>query len=219
MLPLQWRRVEPMCDISLNAWLSLMERLELGHNEGTFKKLRMAYAEQHRHYHTAAHIKATLKHLKEAQHVAQRPDEMALALWFHDAIYKPFSKTNEQHSANWCVSFLADNAAHADVITRVHDLIMATCHQAATTPLHRDQALMVDVDLSILGAHSDLYAQYESWIRAEYRWVPGFMFRKQRKTLLTQLLAQSRLYHTEYFQLRYEAQARKNLTWAVKRLQ
>jgi hypothetical protein len=47
----------------------------------------------------------------------------------------------------------------------VHQLIMATCHAALpTTP---DQALLVDIDLSILGADSERFDEYEVQVRQE----------------------------------------------------
>ncbi len=193
-----------------------MSKFDFAENQQTFQALNKAYAEPHRHYHTAAHIDATLNHLDSVLDLAERPQEIELALWFHDAIYRPFSQTNEADSAAWVVQFMRSNQASESRIGRVRELIVATCHQAATKTT--DQALMVDVDLSILGSTHDLYAQYEAWIRQEYRWVPGFIYRRKRKALLQGFLKQSHIYQTNHFQDLFETKARRNLRWAIAQL-
>ncbi len=193
-----------------------MAALGWQHNDAVYQSLDNAYAEGHRHYHNKSHIKATLGHLDEVKAMADYPLEIELALWFHDAIYRPFSSTNERDSANWACIFMTQNQASDDMISRVKELIMATCHNAPTSTI--DQSLMVDVDLSILGASSDLYASYERWIRLEYRWVPGFIYRRKRKALLGYFLAQKPIFKTTHFQQKFEAQAIKNLTWALQQI-
>lgn len=53
-----------------------------------------------------------------------------------------------------------------EVQTRVHTLIMATEHTAAS--LAGDAALLVDIDLAILGAAPTRFAEYERQIRQQY---------------------------------------------------
>lgn len=202
--------------MSPERWQKLMDAWTWEPNQATFEALRRAHAEAHRHYHTAAHIQATLRHLDGIIVQANRPHEIELALWFHDAIYRPFSASNEADSALWAVRFMNQNQASEAAKLRVHDLIMATCHQAPTQT--NDQAIMVDVDLSILGAPHDLFAQYEQWIRQEYRWVPQFLYRRKRKALLNGFLQQPSIYQTRHFQQLLETQARQNLNWAVAQL-
>ncbi|WP_223786637.1 HD domain-containing protein [Marinicella meishanensis] len=202
--------------LSQHRWQQLMNTWAWEAHQTTFVALCQAHAEPHRHYHTAAHIEATLRHLDAVVDLADRPHEIELALWFHDAIYRPYSSHNEADSAQWADQFMSQNQAADAAKGRVHDLIMATCHQAPTTT--NDQAIMVDVDLSILGASHDLYAQYETWIRQEYRWVPNFLYRRKRKALLNGFLQQSRIFQTDHFEQRLELQARQNLNWAVAQL-
>jgi len=116
---------------------------------------------------------------------------LALAFWFHDAIYKPFSSTNERDSADWAMRFLEENGAESEAIGRIEALVMATCHDAeATDP---DMQILIDIDLSILGARPEVYDQYERNIRKEYRRVPKFVFRKKRKEILQGFLDKPRL--------------------------
>ena len=47
-----------------------------------------------------------------------------------------------------------------------------------------DEVLLIDVDLSILGAEAQRFAQYEQQIRAEYAFVPEDLFRTTDGRLL-----------------------------------
>jgi predicted metal-dependent HD superfamily phosphohydrolase len=72
----------------------------------------------------------------------------------------------------------------------VHALVMATGHDAV--PQGRDQEVLVDIDLSILGATPARFDEYEQQVRAEYAWVPEFLFRRKRRAILGQFLARPR---------------------------
>ena len=43
--------------------------------------------------------------------------------------------------------------------------------------------MLIDIDLSILGAPPARFAEYEQQIRAEYAWVPGILFRPKRRAM------------------------------------
>ena len=197
-------------------WLSLMQALGFKPNLGTCDALLKEHAGRHRHYHTQEHISACLRHLDTVREKTNHPNEIALAFWFHDAVYKAFSATNERDSADWAIEFLEENRANQDMIDRVEALIMATVHNPG--PLSGDMAIMVDIDLAILGASQQVYDQYEINIRKEYRRVPGFIFRKKRKALLRAFLDQDRLYHTDHFHDLWNGQALKNLSRAIAAL-
>ncbi|PUA28362.1 MAG: hypothetical protein B0W54_18050 [Cellvibrio sp. 79] len=202
--------------MDINRWQHLMLALGIGGNPETYLQLIAAYSESHRHYHTGAHVDACLKHLDQVRLLANHSAEIEIALWFHDAIYKPRSSSNELDSANWCCSFLMANEVDAEVIARVHQLIMATCHNVASSS--NDEQLLVDVDLAILGAPENIYWQFEDNVRKEYKWVPGFIFRAKRKEILDGFLQRERIYNSDYFFQTLEQQARINLRAAIARL-
>jgi predicted metal-dependent HD superfamily phosphohydrolase len=193
-----------------------MSRLEIGANRDTFEKLRAAYAERHRHYHCAEHIAHCLAELDAVRELACEPDEVELALWFHDAVYATRAKDNEAKSAEWAARFLADNAVDAGRIRRVHELIMATTHGAA--PDDADAQLLTDIDLAILGADRETFRRFEDNVRREYWWVPGPLFRQKRAAILQSFLSRKSVYATARFQERLESAARRNLTEAVAAL-
>jgi predicted metal-dependent HD superfamily phosphohydrolase len=197
-------------------WADLMSRLGLASNIETLERLEAAYAEKHRHYHTAEHINQCLVKFDEVSHLAQRPAEVELALWFHDAVYATRSKTNEARSAVWALEFLTKNGIDPGPARRVHDLIMATKHDApAENP---DAALVVDIDLSILAADDEMFARFERNVRKEYWWVPSALFRKTRAAILQSFLNRSSVYGTAYFRQKGEAEARRNLATAIVKL-
>ncbi len=74
----------------------------------------------------------------------ERPGELELALWFHDAVYDPHSDQNEKLSADWAADFLADCGAEYAKISRVHRLVMVTEHNAPTE--NRDEAILGSVN-------------------------------------------------------------------------
>jgi len=202
--------------MDLLRWTGLMRQFEFADNQTTYTELIRAYTEEHRHYHSDAHIKACLQHFDAVQSLAEYPAGVELALWFHDAVYKPMSSTNELDSADWCAKFLAENNIAAEVIQRIHKLIMATCHSAEL--VGNDERLVVDIDLAILGAPEDIYQTFEANVRNEYQWVPSFIFKNKRKEILQAFLDRHRIYHHAYFYDLLEHRARENLAAAISRL-
>ncbi len=193
-----------------------MSALGLPPSEECYHALHAAYSEKHRFYHTVNHIDAMLTHFDGVKEIAEKPEELELAIWFHDAVYKPLSKTNELDSAtghrrSWLLTVTARQASSA-----CHNLIMATLHNGnIKTP---DEQLIVDIDLAILGAPPDVHDQFERNVRKEYRLVPGFIYRKKRKELLRSFLSRGSIYNLELFNERYEDQAKQNLHRAISTL-
>ena len=165
------------------------------------------YSEPQRAYHTLQHLEECFALFPEG--LAEHPGEVLLALWFHDAIYEPKRNDNEQRSADWGAEVLAAAGAHAEVIARFRELVLATRHEAQ--PQTADACLLVDLDLSILGAEPHRFDEYEAQVRSEYRHVPDFFFARGRAKILKQFLARPSIYSTAYFKGRFEAQARANL--------
>lgn len=197
-------------------WLRLMEAWHFASNADTFDALLRAYSAEGRHYHGVAHVDACLRHVDRCAERMQHPREVELALWFHDAVYAPLSGDNERRSADWATAFLAENAADPAAIERVRALIITTVHNA---PAHtHDESLLLDIDLAILGTPPEVYANFESGVRKEYRMVPAPIYRSKRSEILQGFLDRSRIYANEPFVSEYEGQARENLAHAIASL-
>ena len=182
-----------------------------------YRELVAAWSEPYRAYHELSHLEHCLEQFDAHRELAGSADEVELALWFHDSIYRPTASDNEEQSARWASSAIAEAGLPEVVALRVSALILATRHDAA--PEGADGCLMIDVDLSILGSAPDRYDRYEDAVRREYRWVPGFIFRKRRLEILRSFLRRDAIFLTEPFFELYESQARSNLRRVCARWQ
>lgn len=195
------------------AWLGLGAS---GDGVALRDQLLAAWSEPQRRYHTLRHLGDCLALFEQISHLAARPAEVEIALWFHDAVYDLKAKDNEAQSAAWAEQSLTAAQASPDVRARVHTLIMATCHDAL--PDSDDARLLVDIDLAILGAEPERFDEYEVQVRQEYAWVPGPLFRRKRREILLGFLARKYIYSTDWFRERFEPTARTNLQRSVVRL-
>ena len=180
-----------------------------------YETLTRAYAEPHRHYHNQQHIADCLAEFDTVRHLAKQPDAVELALWFHDAVYDPKAADNEEQSAALAKRCL-QSAGRRGIAEAIAALVMAT--KLHTTDAGSDAALMVDVDLSILGQNEKRFAAYEAGIRAEYAWVTQAIFNAKRAEILQRFLDRKRIYSTEHFFVKYERQARRNLENSIQKL-
>jgi len=167
---------------SSERWRSLCKKLGITPDGETYNALINAHAQPHRAYHTLDHIAACLRHLDVVRDQTDRPEEIEMALWFHDAIYEPFSATNEEDSAQWAADWLQDRGLDKSATTRIADHILDT--KSHETPASLDGRFMLDIDLSILGTTVPIYDQFEIDVQREYKRVPRFIFRKKRKAIL-----------------------------------
>lgn len=204
--------------ITADSWQRLWT--ELGANtidRGLLNQLVAAYSEQHRHYHTLQHLRECLAYWDAAAPLARRPAEVELALWFHDAVYDPRRTDNEERSAEWAARALRAAGCDEPAAQRVHALVLATrSHEAAGDD--PDTAVLLDVDLAILGAAPARFAEYERQIRAEYAHVTDHDFREGRSRILAGFLARPRIYATAAFHDALEQRARINLQAALETL-
>ncbi|RYY92905.1 MAG: N-methyl-D-aspartate receptor NMDAR2C subunit [Comamonadaceae bacterium] len=196
-------------------WRQAWRDLQLPAPGPLFTELMAAWAQPWRHYHAPQHLGECLDALARERHRAQRPGELALALFFHDAVYDLQASDNEARSADWAAHALASAQVPADALARVQALVMATCHDAV--PTEPDAQLLVDIDLAILGAPPARFAEYEAQIRREYAHVPPDVFEPRRKRILGAFLARNPIYQTPGLRARCEAQARLNLAQAIAR--
>lgn len=186
---------------------------------GLQAELLTAWSEPHRHYHDHRHLRECLALWTRWRDHAQRAGEVAIALWFHDAIYDTQGGDNELRSADWAASSLARAGADSDTIQRVHDLVMATRHDApAALGSSPDARLLVDIDLSILGSPAGRFERYDEDVRKEYAWVPDARYREARATVLRSFLDRPGLYQGDQAVALLDAQARINFAAALSRL-
>jgi predicted metal-dependent HD superfamily phosphohydrolase len=190
-----------------------------GDAEAAFADLIARYSEPHRAYHALGHLEQCFAALDtvEAVSTTYRSEiEVAFALWFHDAIYDTHAGDNEEQSARLAERALAAAGLAPATVARVAACVRVTAH--AAEPAAPDEALMLDVDLCILGQPARAFDAYEQQVRREYEWVPDVQFRSTRAQILRRFLDRPYIYNTDHFRRLYEAPARENLARSIAAL-
>ncbi len=184
-----------------------------------------AYAEPPRAYHHIGHVGEVLRHYAMVEQALgwRRPHEIAWAVLYHDAVYRPGRKDNETESAKLTLSHLdrwpavvsADRARIVALIelTAQHgrlrrENIVATADEATNAD---DTLHFLDCDMAILGAPEPQFADYDRAIAEEYRAVPRWLYRHKRRKFFRMLLDSERIFLSDLFYDRFEALARNNL--------
>ncbi|QNP40575.1 HD domain-containing protein [Lysobacter solisilvae (ex Woo and Kim 2020)] len=183
--------------------------------------LQAAYATPPRAYHNFSHVEEVLRHYRD---VADGPgweqaEEVRLAVLYHDAIYEAGRKDNEARSAQLAVEHIDRWWPGQDIdAARVAELINLTARHGSLQPqdVDRDAALFLDCDMAILAAEPTVFSAYDRGIAAEYRGhVPAWLFKLNRRRFLKALLGKERIFLSDWFHQRLDAQARINLRRAV----
>ncbi len=180
-------------------------------------EIEAAHAQPPRAYHNFGHVQALLQHHRDvaAGPGWRQPREVALAMLYHDAVYEAGRGDNEARSAMMARAAIARWLPDAGVdVERVAALIELTARHGRLRgdELDADAALFLDADMAILGAPAAVFDAYDRGIAAEYRGkVPGLLFRLNRRRFLKGVLAQPRIFFSDFFHERYDAQARANL--------
>ncbi|MBI4991981.1 MAG: pantetheine-phosphate adenylyltransferase [Candidatus Harrisonbacteria bacterium] len=200
-----------------NRWLALC--MTIGATQDTekiFAILSRLYSEKERAYHKFLHIEECLNELENTRALCMDPNTLEMAIWFHDAIYNPRLKNNEEQSAKLAYEATKTMGLSETFAQKVADLVRTTIHKAV--PTDPDAQLLTDIDLSILGKLAAEFDEYEKKIRKEYSWVSEDQFRAGRTAILRSFLARPSIYATEYFRNKYEKQARENLARSLAKL-
>lgn len=187
--------------------------------------LRHAYASPPRAYHHFGHVEDVLAHYRAVADGPGwgQPREIGLAVLYHDAIYVPGRSDNEAESARLAGEHIARWLPQAGIDSlRVSELILLTARHGTLnaadfgdTGAADDTRRFLDCDMAILGAAPDAFAAYDAAIAEEYRAVPRWLYRIKRRRFFRKLLASERIYLSEFFRDRFEAQARRNLQAAL----
>ena len=197
-------------------WIQLWQAIGAsGDGAHWYDTLTQSYGESQRHYHNRDHLAECLEEFDRARHLAKDPAAVELALWFHDAVYDPKAADNEEQSAAMARNCLSA-AGLSSLADTVGALVMAT--KSHDTGMSADAALLVDIDLSILGREPKRFAEFEAQIQEEYKWVPKLVFKFKRAQILERFLNRPRIYATDFFAGRYEEAARRNLTDSIQQL-
>jgi predicted metal-dependent HD superfamily phosphohydrolase len=177
-------------------------------SDAVYDELWRRYAEDHRRYHTPAHIDFCLAQLDLAKHLMEDTDAVEMALWFHDLIYNPSAPDNELKSAQRFVE-LAMARLDPVFVENVRQLILATI--PGRSPERPDEKLVVDIDLSSFAVPWWEFKRDSRFVREEFGYLPDRSFYAAQLKLHRSLLDRPTFYFTEFFRERLERAARKNI--------
>lgn len=192
---------------------------------GMLKALREAYASPPRAYHNFGHVETLLRHYDAvaASDGWTQPEEVRLAILFHDAIYDARAGDNEARSADLAGTEIARWLPGTGIdAARVAELILLTARHGQLAPNDLgegpqadDARRFLDCDMAVIGADDATFDAYDRGIAAEYRHVPRWLYAVNRRRFLKSLLARPRIFLDESFHARLDTQARHNLRRAV----
>ncbi len=171
-------------------------------------ELERLYALPDRHYHTMYHVAHCLGLLDANLALAADPDELELAIWFHDAVYVPGAPDNEARSAE-LLEAMAEGSIESARLASVQALILATVHPSDS--IVADGPLIADLDLWSLGRPRAAFLRDSVHVRRELGHLTLADYWAGHRAFLEALLARPAIYRSAAFDGEHEAAARANI--------
>jgi predicted metal-dependent HD superfamily phosphohydrolase len=175
-----------------------------------FAALVARYGEASRFYHNLCHLHDVLAVIDQLAAAGRDVTAIRLAAWFHDAVYDSRADDNEERSADLAATVLAGLGLPPALVAEVRRLVLLTKTHAPAAD-DADGQLLVDADLSVLGADAKRYDDYARAIRREYAWVTEDAYRAGRAQVLEQFLKRPRIFWSDAVFATRELPARHNL--------
>jgi predicted metal-dependent HD superfamily phosphohydrolase len=200
-------------------WFSLSDSLKIPEDGAreAFQELNNYYSGSGRYYHNLEHVGDVLDVIEPLMGLARDPGTVQLSAWYHDVIYDAHAKDNEVQSAAYAERRLSAIGLPSTIAKRVSDLILATkTHNAPGGDV--DCQILLDADLSSLGADEDTFRRHSQALRKEFDWVPDQEYHRSRARFLSGILERKQIYLIDQVFEKYEKQARDNLARAIYEL-
>ncbi|MCH8618865.1 hypothetical protein [Undibacterium sp. TS12] len=178
------------------------------------------YSEPQRSFHNLSHIQALLRHADEVRSHIHHFPVVALSIWLHDLVHDTRGNDNERKSAELASILLSRLEIDSSIILHVQQCILATArHEVPKRGIvAADLPLFLDLDMAIYGSAPDVYQQYSRAIRNEFRWLEAPLYRAGRIKVLKRFAEREELFFHPAMAAQYDAQARANLAWEIKKL-
>lgn len=181
-------------------------------------RARGAYAEPSRHYHSERHLDDCLRQLEQVHDLGE--DQRRLLKWailWHDAVFDPERSDNEERSAELARRELLDCGIEPASAEEVARLIRLTGGHRAEEG-DRLGAVLVSIDLAVLGGDPVDYRSYAAAVRREYAHLADAAWRAGRAEVLRRLLESDPLFPEPRFRAALEQQARRNIEQELRAL-
>ena len=169
------------------------------------------YAKPDRYYHNFKHIGLMLDGLD--RHYYSQKDSLSYqqlkqAIIYHDVVYDARYHDNEELSAYSALLELRNDYTEG-FVDEVSRLILITKHHQ---PRRDDTTGQIITDLDLAGLASPNYIRHSQQIRKEYSFATDEQWYFGRKVFLDSFLGRSNIFHTETGLLRWEDDARRNMS-------
>lgn len=202
-------------------WHALCPRVgafkQVEESDLTFDMLATLYAHPARAYHNLEHIAQLLGVFDSIAGLAENRDLVEFSLWLHDCVYFPERPDNEERSADAAAMIAGLLGCTPEFTQGVRSCIAVTRH--SKPPGKGDQALVADIDLSILAGTREQYDEYRGQIRAEFAFASDELFVEGRRAFVLRMLDKPAVYATPYFSRESERRARENLERELEELE
>ena len=194
-------------------WFTLASEYSSDENfiQNCWKEIESHYSVKARHYHNLIHVENLLLQAKQFENEINDFNALRFAIWYHDVIYKPTRKDNEEKSAEFAEWRLKKFKIDNEVIQKIKTLVISTKKHQIELMENLDNAYLLDFDLSILGSEWETYKTYTEQIRKEYKIYPDFLYNRGRRKVLEHFLEKESLYFTDYYKRDFENQAKENI--------
>jgi len=159
-----------------------------------------------RSYHTFEHvldcIQSLIEHRDHLGLSEEAFDTLVVALAYHDIVYDTNNTssidTNEYLSAEFAKHELIALDLDDGFIEKVHLLIRQTDHKDLLHPNYLCSVIR-DIDLYGIAADYEIFAERSIQVRAEYSQYDMETFTKGRIEFMEKLIADNKLFYTDYF--------------------
>jgi predicted metal-dependent HD superfamily phosphohydrolase len=181
-----------------------------------WEEIKKQYSKPGRYYHNLSHLDNLLEELDPIKSEITDWQTLIFSIAYHDIIYNPLKKDNEERSAKFAYNKLSE--LRSPVIQREKCFSQIIATKGHSMSEDTDINFFIDADLAILGSGGEQYKLYSAAIRKEYKIYPDIVYKPGRRKVLQHFIQMPNIYKTEYFRNKYEEQARKNLNAELKLL-
>lgn len=192
--------------------------------------LKFGYTQPHRHYHNFGHIRKLLNTFEKYKSEFEDPLAVELAIWFHDVVYDPQSKFNEDASAELAFTLIL-KLKNIELAKKVKELIMFTkwsdggsFYTGTLYDLNKDFEyasndffLLRDIDWSGFGLPWDKFQKNGDTLRLEVPYLSDLEYAKKYLGFLNSLIEVHRpIYCSDIFNEKFEKKANENILKEIK---
>lgn len=205
-------RIDGLQALLTARWQELLRHYDVQDKEAGFSQLAALLASWQsspRAYHTLEHLQESLFLVTAHAQRFEEPEAVALAFFYHDAVYDPHRPDNELRSAQWFWNDWHDRLP-GEILDRIGQWILATARHDPSG-LNADGLRFLDIDLSILASPPERYGPYAQQIRQEYWHVPDAAYRAGRCAVLQRFLQRPVLFVSDLATPQWTLQAHQNL--------